>query len=128
MTNLDPRRSFTNKQRDQIFARDNYTCRACGYDNPFGEGLATDHVFPWALGGRTSVENGMTLCNTCNSAKKDLVLEKPLPIRKPLAIDNRHDHALAVHENRNVWKITMKQLRNGEKTSTRGKRILKPRS
>jgi 5-methylcytosine-specific restriction endonuclease McrA len=35
--------------------------------------LHVDHIYPWAKGGETVVENLQTLCMTCNIGKSDEV-------------------------------------------------------
>jgi 5-methylcytosine-specific restriction endonuclease McrA len=123
----DTRRIFTEKQKQEIFARDNHTCRACGYDNPFGFGLAADHIIPHAKGGMTTTENGQTLCQACNGAKGKIVFPETLPIRKPLKINDKSEWQAAIQENQETFRIACQRIRNGENKSPRGKRILKPR-
>jgi 5-methylcytosine-specific restriction endonuclease McrA len=54
--------------RDNLFERDNYRCQYCG--NHFDAGhLNMDHVIPRDRGGRTSWENIVTSCISCNSRK-----------------------------------------------------------
>ena len=64
---LDPQRDFTQKQREQIFAEDDYKCVKCGAD----ERLEADHIEAWEKGGRTDVSNGQTLCKPCNGSKSN---------------------------------------------------------
>lgn len=63
----DSQRHFTPKQREQIFLKDNHMCKECRSN----KNLEADHIIPWAKGGKTIVENGQTLCSTCNKAKSD---------------------------------------------------------
>jgi 5-methylcytosine-specific restriction endonuclease McrA len=53
--------------RKAVFARDGYTCQACG---SIGGRLTADHVLPWSLfpEARFDVENGRTLCWPCHLA------------------------------------------------------------
>ena len=54
--------------RDNLFDRDQYCCQYCG--NSFSEDkLNMDHVIPRAKGGRTSWENVVTACISCNTRK-----------------------------------------------------------
>ncbi|MDQ8194277.1 HNH endonuclease [Coraliomargarita sp. SDUM461004] len=54
--------------RDNLFERDDYRCQYCG--NHFDAGhLNMDHVIPRDRGGRTSWENIVTSCISCNSRK-----------------------------------------------------------
>lgn len=66
----DAQRHFTEKQRQAIFQRDNYQCRVCGTH----EDLQADHIFPHSQGGRTTVDNGQTLCGVHNRLKSDDVV------------------------------------------------------
>lgn len=59
------RKTISEHQRNNIFARDNYTCKKCGNKT----NLTIDHIIPFALGGRTSNKNLQTLCQSCNSKK-----------------------------------------------------------
>ena len=48
-----------------VNARDRYACRICGVVTEF---IHYDHVFPFDLGGPTTVENIQTLCTNCNNS------------------------------------------------------------
>jgi hypothetical protein len=50
-----------------VKAADRYSCCYCGSSSD----LQIDHVKPWAVGGRMSFWNFMTLCGTCNRVKSD---------------------------------------------------------
>lgn len=52
--------------RDQIFARDDYTCQYCGVR---GVSLQCDHVLPISRGGSNNEENLVTACKSCNQRK-----------------------------------------------------------
>ena len=54
--------------RKAIFERDGYRCQYCGRPFPERE-LSIDHVIPRHFGGRTTWENLVTSCKTCNSRK-----------------------------------------------------------
>ena len=64
---LDPQRDFNKKQRQEIFAKNDYKCVKCGAE----ERLEADHIEPWEKGGRTDVSNGQTLCKPCNGSKSN---------------------------------------------------------
>ena len=53
--------------KKNIMIRDNYTCQYCGSKDE----LTIDHVIPTARGGKTSFENCVTACKTCNCKKRD---------------------------------------------------------
>ena len=66
---LDKLRDFTESQRKQIFARDDHKCVDCGSE----EKLEADHKLPWSKGGKTTIDNGQTLCEYHNRSKSDKV-------------------------------------------------------
>src|SRR5690606_16206547 len=51
--------------RRQVYERDYYECRYCGARR----GLTIDHVVPESRGGKTTLENLVTCCKSCNSRK-----------------------------------------------------------
>lgn len=61
----------------EVFARDRYTCRKCGYCEPRGiwglpvwvEHLTVDHVIPASCGGSDEPHNLTTLCRRCNTRR-----------------------------------------------------------
>jgi hypothetical protein len=52
--------------RDQVYKKDNHTCQCCGDDR--GGNLNAHHLdgYNWCIEGRTDVNNGITLCDTCH--------------------------------------------------------------
>ncbi|NNG04185.1 MAG: HNH endonuclease [Inquilinus sp.] len=54
--------------RFNVFLRDRFSCQYCGDRYPTPE-LTFDHVVPRSRGGRTSWENVVTACSTCNLRK-----------------------------------------------------------
>jgi hypothetical protein len=69
----DPKsEDFTPAQREQIFERDGYRCVMCGTGERDGVQIHADHIKPKDLGGKTTIENGQTLCATHNLHKKNL--------------------------------------------------------
>ena len=63
---------FTPEQKEQILKRDGYKCVVCGRDKKEGVELHVDHIKPKYLGGKSSIENGQTLCSRHNFIKKTL--------------------------------------------------------
>lgn len=59
--------------RNEIFKRDDYTCRYCGER---GKRLECDHVFPVSRGGTHAVENLVTACFVCNRSKRNKTLDE----------------------------------------------------
>ena len=62
-----PRRSVRFNRRN-LFARDEHVCQYCGVDFPPSQ-LSFDHVIPRSRGGKTTWENIVSCCFTCNSRK-----------------------------------------------------------
>ena len=52
--------------RDNVYMRDNYTCQYCGREK---KDLTYDHVIPRSRGGRTTWDNIVTSCVSCNYKK-----------------------------------------------------------
>lgn len=67
---LDPQRNFSPEQRIAIYRRDGEVCHLCKAAVDFKQ-MVADHRIPWIKGGKTTVENGQTLCRTCNLKKTD---------------------------------------------------------
>ena len=65
------RRDFTPEVREAIFKRDNYRCVFCGLGKEDNVEIAVDHKVPWSKGGKSTLENGQTLCDKHNNMKKD---------------------------------------------------------
>ena len=76
---------------DRVYARDNHTCRACGYYSDYRFMLTLDHIKPKAEGGKDSHRNLQCLCQACNSIKSD----KPAPA---LDIRQKPDMSMTLHE------------------------------
>jgi len=68
----DDQRMFTHEQRMAIYRRDGGRCQLkikckgakCTWDK-----WHADHRTPWSKGGKTTVENGLLACPTCNATK-----------------------------------------------------------
>ncbi len=93
-----PRTTFS---RRALFKRDRYTCMYCGIRPDVGD-LNIDHVVPRRQGGKTTWENCVVSCYTCNAYKRDrtpqeagmkLLREPFKPKNKPIFIrDSHHKH------------------------------------
>lgn len=65
-----PRTSISSFVKAAVFDRDGRQCVICGAS----EDLTLDHIYPWFLGGPSTVENLRVLCRSCNSSKGARVL------------------------------------------------------
>jgi len=63
---------FTPEQKEAILKRDGYKCVICGRGKKDGIELHVDHIKPRYLGGKSTIENGQTLCAQHNFIKKTL--------------------------------------------------------
>ena len=69
--------------RTNVFTRDEFTCQYCGEQPPRSQ-LNLDHVVPRAQGGRTSWENVVASCVSCNRRKGGRTPEQAkLRLRRP---------------------------------------------
>lgn len=92
--------------RRGILARDNYNCVYCG--NP---ATTIDHVIPRAVGGKSTFDNCVAACLSCNGKKADRSLEQmgwtipkktftiPSPLSKVLVRSSRDDEQSKVWHN-----------------------------
>ena len=62
-----PKRSVRLTRRN-VYARDQNLCQYCGEHFPLGQ-LSIDHVMPRSRGGKTTWENVVASCTTCNTRK-----------------------------------------------------------
>ncbi|GGN39100.1 superfamily II DNA or RNA helicase [Actinoplanes campanulatus] len=63
----DPRRRFSNRQRNLLYISSDGTCEECG--NPLPPGWHADHKKAHTHGGATELVNGQALCAGCNLRK-----------------------------------------------------------
>lgn len=69
------RRSMSPKLRLAVFERDGFRCRLCGRNTKIhGVALEVDHIVAFARGGTNDIENLQTLCEECNSGKRDSLI------------------------------------------------------
>lgn len=62
---------FPEDIRKKIFKRDNYRCVVCGNGRHNGYEIHADHIKPRSKGGKSTLENGQTLCSKHNMMKKN---------------------------------------------------------
>ena len=76
---IRPRGQLVSKKN--IHLRDNHTCLYCGRKFPSSE-LTLDHVMPQSRGGKSTWENLVTACKSCNQTKDDSTPEEAeMPLR-----------------------------------------------
>ena len=61
--------------RQNVYLRDNFTCQYCNYNGPTYN-LTLDHLIPSAKGGKTTWDNIITACKTCNMKKGSKTVEE----------------------------------------------------
>jgi 5-methylcytosine-specific restriction endonuclease McrA len=77
--------------RKNVYARDNYTCRYCGFKQgskaPTGDyvgaSISIDHVIPSSQGGDVSLDNCVCCCTVCNRKKNGRTPEEAGMILSP---------------------------------------------
>ncbi len=62
-----PRVKLPAAVREYVLDRDRHSCQSCG----ISETLTIDHIIPLNLGGSNDLSNLQTLCQSCNSSKRD---------------------------------------------------------
>jgi 5-methylcytosine-specific restriction endonuclease McrA len=102
-----PYRSGVVLNRQNIFKRDNSQCQYCGSTRD----LTLDHVMPRSRGGKSTWDNLITACKSCNSRKGDLTpAEAGMPIKqqpyKPSFVMFMRDFSGYVADD---WKIYLGQ-------------------
>lgn len=79
-------KELTKKEKKLVKKRDGNACLCCGNHSK----LQIDHVFPFSLGGQTSIDNSQTLCMRCNGFKGKNEIDfrtKKTPLKTPKAFD-----------------------------------------
>lgn len=75
------RKSFSKKERFEVFKRDSFTCQYCGAKAP-DVILEVDHIKPVSEGGDNDIMNLITSCFTCNRGKRNTELSDNSVIEK----------------------------------------------
>lgn len=86
--------------RRNLFLRDMFQCQYCG-DTFEPHELTLDHYIPRSMGGKTTWENSLTACRTCNH-------KKGASLWKPLRLPYKPDYYHLV----NKWKSTRVRVRH----------------
>ncbi|WP_141560147.1 HNH endonuclease, partial [Bacillus toyonensis] len=67
--------------KQQTFARDDYSCKCCGlHGRAFLSTLVYHHIIPVHAGGPDTVENGLTICDSCHITLHVIEKNGRLPI------------------------------------------------
>lgn len=71
--------------RSNVYTRDKFVCQYCDRGPLPIRALSYDHVVPRSAGGKTTWENIVTCCRTCNSVKDDHTCDEVgmWPIKRP---------------------------------------------
>ncbi|HQO00668.1 MAG TPA: HNH endonuclease signature motif containing protein [Spirochaetota bacterium] len=69
---IDGGRYFKGALRQAILNRDKNRCVLCGKAAADGVSLEVDHILEYEDGGKTTFDNGQTLCTECNKGKHSL--------------------------------------------------------
>jgi 5-methylcytosine-specific restriction endonuclease McrA len=64
----EKRKTAVRYSKHNVFLRDGYTCQYCG-DDVSRKTATLDHVMPVSHGGKTTFENTVCACATCNANK-----------------------------------------------------------
>lgn len=88
--------------RKALFQRDRFTCQYCG-EQPIK--LEVEHVKPRAQGGKTTWQNVVAACRTCNARKRDRTPEEAgmKLLSKPFAPSRLAHIASRGHEEWTPW-------------------------
>jgi len=84
-------RAFKSADRQKLLWKSDGKCSICG-KNLF-QGYHADHIIPYSLGGKTEINNGQALCQTCNlskSNKTDYLLPTDGKIKQELYSQNQY--------------------------------------
>jgi len=63
-------RAFNEKQKREIFEKQNGICFKCKVKFEISQ-IEADHIIPWSKGGKTTNENCQMLCKRCNGIKSN---------------------------------------------------------
>ena len=61
-------RSFTDKQKQQMYIRQEKTCFDCEEEMEISK-MEGEHIIPWSQGGKTDLDNGCMVCLPCHKER-----------------------------------------------------------
>lgn len=71
----DPRRTFTETQKNELYVMYNGKCGIC--KSQLSDEWEADHIKPWTMGGKTTLKNGQPTCRSCNRSKGAKEMKSP---------------------------------------------------
>lgn len=77
----EKRKTVIRYSKQNVFLRDGFVCQYCG-DDVSKKTATLDHVLPVSHGGKTTFENTVCACSTCNANKGNN--KKIVPLIKPV--------------------------------------------
>ncbi len=107
--------------RRAIYRRDNNKCQYCG-SRPGTTELSIDHIYPRSKGGRTSWENCLLACTSCNRWKADSLPSKKVFIETS---ENGKTEAVTYYtvtfdSGKKRWQVTVKEPKKPKFTFYKG--------
>jgi hypothetical protein len=105
------RKATSKKLRFEVFKRDHFTCQYCGSQPPTVV-LVCDHITPVKEGGKTTVDNLLTSCESCNQGKGAELLSaiSPRPDADLLALEVQQEIAEIDRYQKSVEELAQKRL------------------
>lgn len=111
------RKLSDNITRQSLYRRDEFTCIYCGQSSiEDGVRLTADHIVPFNKGGTHTIDNLVTCCKKCNSAKCDSMFDNDI-IERVQAVVAKRNELLSLGE-----RASIKQLARRMDTLRRYKR------
>lgn len=106
------KKELTEKEKEQVFIRDNYTCLCCGKFKMKGKrvNLEIDHIIPLKFGGQTTIDNSQTLCSVCNKVKS--INEVNFRVYKTSLSSPKEELELFSLSNSEYWKWVLQRIVN----------------
>lgn len=66
-------RTFSDSDKRTIYERQGHKCAISGQELPIEE-MEADHIVPWRMGGKTTLDNCQMIAKTINKAKSDKII------------------------------------------------------
>ena len=95
------RRNISEKDRLEVYRRDDYRCQYCLKKFESRDGLSIDHLVPVMGEGMHDIRNYVTCCRSCNSRKKDKPLSEFIRTME-IELEDLPLHGDPVSDNENI--------------------------